>query len=162
LFHTRPGYNKNEYVWGDGTVRIEDFLITNAAGSAYPPELDAAETVTITVRARFLDDVPDPLFGLLIKTVDGVYVHGTNSLIEQGPAASSARHAGDLVEFTFRLVPALVAGHYLLSFGVSADGGLVPLGRRYDSVLVAVRNPRPVTGLVDLRAWFEERVAPDA
>ena len=66
--------------------------------------------------------------------------------------------AGDTRIFRFTLPMALNEGHYLVSFGVSSGdplGELVPLDRRYDSVMVNVTRTLPFWGIVDLSAQFK-------
>ncbi len=45
----------------------------------------------------------------------------------------------------------------MLSFGVSSgpQENLLPLDRRYDSVLITVERPMPFWGIFDLQANFE-------
>jgi lipopolysaccharide transport system ATP-binding protein len=54
---------------------------------------------------------------------------------------------------------ALNEGHYLISFGISSGdpmGELVPLDRRYDSVIVNVGRSLQFWGIVDMAAEFEQ------
>jgi len=68
------------------------------------------------------------------------------------------------VSYHFSMPIQLNSGHYLVSFGVAtgAQEALVPLDRRYDSVLLTVTHPLGVWGLVDLKSTFEHKVVSNA
>lgn len=155
VFHTHPGYNKNEFIWGNGKAKILDYIIRNSSGELYPGVINSKEETELIIKVLYKDYVEKPVYGLLIKSLDGIYLFGTNSLIEQG-YDSSDRKAGDLIWFKFKLRISLSNGNYMLSFGVSDDGGRNPLNRRYDSVIINVQNRRTITGLFDMKTEFEE------
>jgi lipopolysaccharide transport system ATP-binding protein len=154
--HLRPGYNRDEHRWGNGQATILDVAVI-CGGEADRVAVDANAEVTVAARARFLADVASPVYGLLVKTVEGVMVYGANSRTDN-PAPEAPRAAGEVVDFTFTFPAALAQGNYLLSVGVSADpgggGDFVPLDRRYDVLLLKVLNRRALWGLADLGARF--------
>lgn len=157
LFPSRFGYNKNEYVWGIGKVIIIDYKIQGEDGGEYPPAINSNETVIISGKAVFSESVQAPVYGLLIKTIDGVYLHGTNSIIERDDGeAFTPRKQGDVVFFQFKCKLNFASGNYLVSFGISEDNGVTPLYRRYDFVMITVRNDRHIVGLFDVRSEFSE------
>ena len=66
-------------------------------------------------------------------------------------------NAGEVKLFKFSLPMDLNEGHYLVSFGISSGDPrreLIPLDRRYDSILVNVRRTVPLWGILDLKASF--------
>jgi homopolymeric O-antigen transport system ATP-binding protein len=72
-----------------------------------------------------------------------------------GDARFGAVEAGACVSVEFTLPVGLNTGAFLISVGVSSDDGtgeLVPLDRRYDSILVKVLHRLPIWGIVDLNA----------
>ncbi|MFO1305821.1 MAG: ABC transporter ATP-binding protein [Burkholderiales bacterium] len=152
LFVTRPGYRPEEHRFGQGGARIVDVHV-ESGGQAFASPVNAARDLRIAMQVAFERDVESPVYGLLIKTHDGVFLYGTNSSIANGPAPGV--RAGDVVACEFAIPSGLNSGSYLVSLGVSesAPGGeLVPLDRRYDSLLLQAVNDDPVWGLVDLRA----------
>ena len=154
--HLRPGYNANEYRWGNGLARILDVAVV-AGGESDRVAVDANAEVTLLARAHFLADVANPVYGLLVKTVEGVMVYGMNSRMDPVAAPEPARRTGEIVVFSFTFPAALAQGNYLLSIGVSSDplaGDIVPLDRRYDVLLLKVLNRRPLWGIADLNARF--------
>ena len=155
-FHARTFYRKEEHRWGIGGARIIDYHLA-ANGASFPAELTTHQSLSVSFKVMFERAVERPVYGVLIKTIDGVFVYGTNSQLARSTDHPGSAHAGSVqgVCFTFPLM--LNAGGYLLSMGISEelDGGeLVPLDRRYDSVLLSVSHGKPVSGLMDLDAEF--------
>lgn len=158
LFATRPGYRREEHRWGDGGAEILDYHIASG-GRAYPPEIDSGEEVEFAFKVRFDADFRHVVPGLLLKTLDGQFVFGSNPHVAAGGVAPPiAVSAGEVHIFRFRLPLRVNAGDYLLSFGV-ADGApeqtQTPLERRYDAVIIHVARRVPFWGLVDLGAQFD-------
>jgi lipopolysaccharide transport system ATP-binding protein len=97
--------------------------------------------------------------GFLIKTIDGIFLYGTNSFVSsRGQAVVSVR-AGDIRMFRFSLPLNLNAGDFLVSFGISSgdplSGDLLPLDRRYDSVMVKISRSVQFWGISDMGATFD-------
>jgi lipopolysaccharide transport system ATP-binding protein len=155
-FRQRPGYRKDEQRWGSGAARILDFSLAVDA-SEYPPALPAGSIVTLAFKVEFVEDVAQPVFGMLLKTHDGVFLFGSNSDLCGDPSAARGARAGEVRVGEFRFRCALNAGAYLLSVGISdggPDGAMTPLDRRYDSILVTVEHARPFWGIADLDSRF--------
>ncbi|MDO4905645.1 MAG: ABC transporter ATP-binding protein [Lautropia sp.] len=156
LFEERPGYNKDEYRWGTREVEIIDFMVT-ADGGEHTVKLKTGQQVMVAVWVRFRIDVSAPIFGLTIKTPDGVTVYGSNSRDFPGGPIMPAIRAGELVRVVFLMDLRIGAGDFLISLGVAQEiggGEVEPLDRRYDSVLVHVSRQSRCQGLAD----FDMRV----
>jgi len=160
-FHTRPGYRKEEHRWGNGGASITDYLIRSENGD-FPSIIQANETINFYFSVLFDDDYEDVTPGFLLKTIDGVFLYGTNCFQAAGYTCSVKK--GQMVSYHFSMPIQLNSGHYLVSFGVAtgAQEALVPLDRRYDSVLLTVTHPLGVWGLVDLKSTFEHKVVSNA
>ena len=114
---------------------------------------EATEHVFLYLKVKFHADVPRPIYGLTIKTPDGITVYGTNSRDWSKTEQFTARHAEDITVVCFALVPELTTGHYLLSLGVvtqSDSDEIEPLDRRYDLIEVYVSNQSKCFGIADL------------
>lgn len=156
LFHTRRGYNKDEHRWGHGGARIIDFAVV-VDGEAYPARLSSGDSVQFQMKIHFEEDVESAVPGLLIKTLDGVFLYGTNAFLASNGQKVLSPKAGDVVIATFKVPFAVNEGHYMVSLGISSGdplGELVPLDRRYDSILVDVSRPMQFWGIVDMNAEF--------
>jgi lipopolysaccharide transport system ATP-binding protein len=152
-YESRPHYRSQEYRWGDGGARIADFYF-DVDGEAFAMPVRTGGRLRIVMRIDFERDVEEPVYGLLIRTHDGIFLFGTNSRIASKMRSTPARK-GSQVHVEFVLPANLNTGAFLLSLGVSepgADGELVPLDRRYDSILIRVVHDNPVWGLVDFEA----------
>ena len=155
-FEDRTGYNTDEYRWGSREVEITDVMVTTN-GHDHTVRLNTGEQVLVVVWVRFRVDVNAPIYGLTIKTPDGITVYGSNSRdFPDGPVMQPAR-AGQTVRVVFSLDLRIGAGDFLLSLGVAHEiggGEVEPLDRRYDSMLLHVSRQSRCYGLAD----FDMRV----
>ena len=152
-YESRPHYRTEEYRWGNGGARIADFYF-EVDGEAFAAPVRAGARFRIVMRVDFERDVDEPVYGLLIRTHDGVFLFGTNSRIASKTPVPPVRKGGR-ADVEFVLPANLNSGAFLLSLGVSEpgpEGELAPLDRRYDSILIRVVHDNPVWGLVDLEA----------
>lgn len=157
VFHTRPGYRKEEHRWGHGGAAILDHLIVSC-GIHYPSHIGGNAVTDFYIKARFDRDFDSIVPGLLVKTLEGIFLYGTNSFVSSAGRANISVTAGDMKIFKFSLPMALNEGHYLISFGVSSGNPsheLIPLDRRYDSVIIHVERTMQFWGIVDLGASFQ-------
>jgi lipopolysaccharide transport system ATP-binding protein len=157
VFHTRPGYRKEEYRWGHGGASILDYLIVSG-GDRYPSLIEGNAATDFYIKARFDRDFDSIVPGLLVKTLEGIFLYGTNSFVSSVGRVNISATTGDIKIFKFSLPMALNEGHYLVSFGVSSGNPsheLIPLDRRYDSVIVHVGRGMQFWGIVDLGAAFQ-------
>ena len=157
VFPTRPGYRKEEHRWGHGGAAILDYLIVSD-GSRFPSRIEGNAAADFYIKVRFDRDFDSIVPGLLVKTLEGIFLYGTNSFVSSEGRMSISAIAGDMKIFKFSLPMALNEGHYLISFGISSGNPLhelIPLDRRYDSVIVHVGRAMQFWGIVDLGASFQ-------
>lgn len=155
-FHTRPCYRPEEYRWGDGGARIIDFRLAGN-GQEFPSLLQSGQTFKLSYRVVFEREVVRPVFGLLVKSHDGVFLYGTNSHLSESDGLKNIYPAGSTAVANFEFPWQFNAGAHLISVGVSearGEGDLLPLDRRYDAIMVTTDNPRQGSGIVDLGAQF--------
>ena len=160
LFASRPGYRKEEHRWGQGGASILDYMIV-AGGEEYPAEIPTNSVTDFYFKVRFDGPFPNVYPGFLLKTLDGAFLYGTNSFLAMEGRRQIRAEAGEIHVYRFSMPLSVNSGHYLVSFGISSGGSietLIPLERRYDSVLINVANPMPFWGVVDLRASLDIRV----
>lgn len=151
LFSTRNGYNRHEYRWGDGAAAILDFFLANDVG-AYPTAVTTGEKIKLSVTAKFHSSCDSPIFGVTIKTKEGVVVCGANSetlecknFYDLGCCGSAIQVD---IEFSCRLGP----GDYFISLGIATRAGeeIIPHDRRYDAIHFQVYPSKRMFGLTDL------------
>lgn len=158
-YEDRPFYRKEEYRWGSGEAIITDYLVVGPQGE-YPASIECGDQLRFSFRCSFKRDFDNVVPGLMIKTLDGVFIYGTNSLILNDGWQRIPAEAGGEKVFEFSLPFSLNSGDYLVSLGVAAGDdldGLSPLDRRYDSIIIASTRKSPFTGLVDLGAKLTVR-----
>lgn len=140
-FSSRPGYNPHEHRWGSGAAEIMDFSFSDITGNP-TTSLKSGEPMILVIWVRFNDNVPLIIYGLTIKTAEGVTVFGNNSsdITISSPVPPASR--GDVVRVIFKVDQKLGAGEYLLSVGVASavSGEIIPLDRRYDSIHITIEN----------------------
>ncbi len=151
-FENRPGYNPYEYRWGNREAEIFDFCVT-ADSNQHTTQIETGQTVVITIWVSFMRQVDLPIYGLTIKTPDGITLFGSNSRdFDNGPILLMADQGGVYkVSFILR-EQRLGAGEYFLSVGVAEEkaGEIFPLDRRYDAICLHVANRLSRSfGLVD-------------
>lgn len=150
VFHTQPLYQKIEHRWGVRTAEITDYMIKNN-GESYPVSVAGGDTVEIKFRCVFYQNIKSPIFGILLKTPDGINLYGASSR-ELMDDQIGLIMAGAAVDFTFKLKLNFNTGPILLSVGLThcdEYGNDEPLDRRYDAILINVDNEKRFIGLVD-------------
>ena len=151
VFYSRPGYNPNEYRWGDRAAEILDYQLL-AGGEQHPSVVGVGEAVTIFVAVRFIKKLIRPILGCTIKTKEGVTVCGANSEmlnVEQFKQVGQKEGVAVCrIDFSCRLA----AGDYFISLGVATCAGeeIVPHDRRYDAIHLVVEPTPLFFGLADL------------
>jgi len=157
VFATRGGYNPSEYRWGHGGAAILDYLVI-VDGERFPSRIESNSNADFYFKVKFDADFESVVPGFLIKTIDGVFLYGTNSFVSSRGQAVVSVQAGDIKIFKFSLPLNLNAGDFLVSFGVSSGdplvGTLVPLDRRYDSVMLKISRSVQFWGISDMGATF--------
>ena len=157
LFTSRPGYRKEEVRWGTREAEIVDYLLVSD-GVEYPAYIESGAIANFYIKVLFKSDIADVVPGLLIKTLEGVFVYGTNSLISSNENRIFIGRATESEIFCFTIPMRLKEGHYLISFGVGEGKNyrdeLAALDRRYDSIMVHIKGGSEFSGIVDLGAGF--------
>ena len=152
-------YNPSEYRWGNGKASIVAYTL-EANGKKDPAYVNKRDLVRVAVQVAFHEDLEDLIYGLTIKTPDGVSVYGTNSLWkgQQVPL----RKKGERVEVQFSFRANLVDGDYFISLGVAQDDAekdSIPVDRRYDLIhLKVVDDEHSSFGIAVLDMDIEESV----
>ncbi len=141
-FENRSGYNPYEYRWGSREAEIFDFCVTSGS-SRHTTYIETGQIVVITIWVRFMRQAGLPIYGLTIKTPDGITLFGSNSRdFDNGPLLLTANQ-GSIYKVSFILQEQrLGAGEYLVSVGVAEEkaGEIFPLDRRYDAICLHVAN----------------------
>ena len=151
----RRDYNKTEHRMGAGGARILDCLLEQD-GRVDPPGLHAGRRLDIYCKVRYDRDVEWPTFGIQLRTVDGMLVYGTSTLLEGMRLARAAAGTFRVFKVSFSL--ALPACSLFLGLGVGDRKGEATqiLDTRLDLLHLEIFNPRVVSGLADLGSTFQD------
>ena len=156
-FEKRAGYNPHEYRWGNREAEIIDFMVTTD-GKNHISHIPSSVRTLVVMWVRVVKALSMPIYGLMIKTPDGITVYGCNSRdYSEGPMVEPVE-SGDVVRVVFHLDQRLGAGDYLISLGVAEErfGEIVPLDRRFDAVHVTVSNSMSrAFGVAEFNMWIE-------
>jgi len=158
MFDKRNSYNPYEHRWGNDEAHILDYLLMAEDGTAYPATVGMDSTVTLYLKVLAHRDVALPIFGLNIKTKEGLMLYGSNSLLAGTPQQRRPLMAGQVEIVQFRWTVRYNGGDYLLSVGLASGASLedaMPLDRRYDSILLPVLPSRRFVGLADMELKIE-------
>lgn len=156
----RASYNASEYRWGNREAEIVDYRI-ESDGEIDPRSVRRGSRVSLSMTVEFHRDLDKVIFGLTLKTVDGVTVYGVNNRARSMAELSYRAGTRTVVEFEFDVN--LLPGEYFVSLGVAVDDETVDnlaIDRRYDMVHLSVEGGPADFGIADLGAKirFDGRV----
>jgi lipopolysaccharide transport system ATP-binding protein len=152
----RRSYNRDEFRWGNGHAEIRDFVIKTPQGED-PVTFERGVAVELQMRVYFHESMEEVIYGLTIRTVDGVMVFGANTRSRQ--METKKRTRGETAEIRFRFTLNVLPGEYFLSLGVAQDDDSVDnlaIDRRYDLVHLSVIGGPDDLGFAELCMQIEE------
>lgn len=150
-FALRPNYNPHEHRWGDQGAEILDFCLFSAR-EEYPVSIKTGTTLNLWFSVRFHQEIVRPIYGITIKTKEGVTVYGKNTLLEPDDANLDAGRAKSLSVIKARFSASLAPGDYFISIGIASRGAdsILPHDRRYDSIHFHIEPTEEFHGIADL------------
>lgn len=151
VFHTRLNYNEHEYRWGDGRAQIIDFILS-AIERGSCTTFSSGDKIEVIFSVRFVEELIRPIFGVTVKTKEGIVVCGSNSELLSVRELQSLGRKGSTVIIRATFKCKLTQGDYFLSLGVATKNGeeVIPHDRRYDSIHIHVAPTNSYFGLVDM------------
>ena len=149
-------YNPDEHRWGDGRAKIISYSITG--DEVEEPMIYArGAAVEIRMQIHFFESLRSPIYGLTIRTLDGVTVFGANTRSRY--LAVKAPSSGDETEIIFKFQLNVLAGDYFISLGVADDdeqADQIAVDRRYDMLHVIVKGGPDDLGFADMQMSISE------
>ena len=107
-----------EQRYGNGEAEIEACWLEDAEGNRVNI-VTAGDTLSWCYRVRFVQAVDRPVYAMMLKTIDGKAVFGTDTATLTLVPESGA--PDQCIEARFKFVAALAAGNYFLNAGVRRD-----------------------------------------
>ncbi|MFW2440906.1 MAG: ABC transporter ATP-binding protein [Arenicellales bacterium] len=144
---SRPLYNHAEYRWGDQRGLIQDYVML-VNGVAPGSMCESGDRVDLLIRVVFHQDVSNPIFGLTIKTADGIIVYGANTRARN--LAVPAGRAGSEMLIRFSFNADLIGGDYFISLGLADDDEKkdnLAIDRRYDLIHLQIKAEQSDFGI---------------
>lgn len=151
LWKTRFNVNPSIVEYGDKKAEIIDFCMLDDNG-IITNSIEKDKEFRIKMKILFHDTIEEPIFAYTIKDRMGNDLTGTNTLYEEinvGP-----KHAGDVVEVTFRQIMTLHGGEYLVSLGCTSyeQMDFVVYHRLYDAFNLTVISQKNSVGYFDMNS----------
>ncbi|MBR1930496.1 MAG: ABC transporter ATP-binding protein [Lachnospiraceae bacterium] len=145
------GTNPDVQEYGTMQARIVDYYLTDDRGLRTLAILKGSE-YTMHMTVEFSDHIPEPIFALSLKNVQGTEITGTNSMIER--AFLDSVEPGQRKEITFTQRMTLQGGEYLISLGVTGYRGdtFEVYHRLYDVINVTVVSDKNTVGFYDMES----------
>jgi len=153
----RRSYNRTETRFGNGEAKIVDYALQ------YEDQWDAVDVpfrskLNIYLKVAFFGDVPAPAAGFCIKTVEGIYIYATNTIIMDRQIRPAS--GGDVWIFKFAFALTVSPGDYFFDLAVlevdgTRGGCVLDVRRSIAHCVVSLERDRPFDGLVDLDPSFE-------
>lgn len=145
----RPSYNNNEVQYGGELAQVVDFFIC-ANKVVYPKTLPFGDSIEVYVKVRSEGNNFVPEFGFSIRTVNGIYVYGTNTIMN--PNAFHRIENDDQVVYKTAMNSKLQRGDYFMDIGVFRRSGVdnIRLHARRQMIHFSVDSTPWFDGLVDI------------
>ncbi len=156
VFSTRPGYNLYEHRWGDQAALLLDYCM-KADGDTYPAAVQSGARIDLWVSAKCQSEIDQPVFGMTIRTKQGITVYARNSRTAKVPAFDTFGRNGSVLILRLSFTCRLGTGDYFISLGLASNQGqhVVPHDRRYDAIHLQVLPQQRFIGMADLDCDFQ-------
>lgn len=152
----RKSYNPNEYRQKSSRCEIVDYLIITW-NDIDPSIISSGELLDVYIKVKYCSPVQYPLFGIALKTIDGLPVYALNSFYNK--RFVDAVDNSQTIIFKFSLKMNLHCGDYFFDFGTDekiSDENYICLERRCSIVHLTVTEKNRFDGIVDLEADCQE------
>lgn len=148
-----PLYNPHEFRFGDGRARIIDAMLDHE-GRIDPPRIPAGASIDLYVKVAYAADIPQPILGFTLKTLEGVEIFGVCTEWLRDCRVEPAQ-SGDEKIYRFTLPLWLKAGDWFLDLAVAASMADI-LDQRRAVLHLHLTDSVIHTGLVRLEPAFAD------
>jgi lipopolysaccharide transport system ATP-binding protein len=150
-FSARAGYNPYEYRWGDKAAQILDFHM-QCGQQEYPTAIKSGSRIDLQFTVAYHTELINPIFGITIKTKEGLTVYGSNSELLQKQEIRETGQSKSTILISSSIEANLTPGDYFISIGVATSSGetITPRDRRYDAIHFTITPPEPFFGIAQL------------
>lgn len=138
--------------YGNGAASIIDFALVDEGGEL-SSSIFKGTKFQIRSKVEFHETIQNPIFTFTFKTIKGVDVTGSNTMLEN--VDTGIVHQGDVLVTTFEQEMYLQGGEYLLSIsctGFDSSGEFQVYHRLYDVCSVTVISDKDTVGFYDMNS----------
>ena len=146
--------NPNLLEYGNRMAEIIDFEVLDDKGML-SNTIEKGTSFKIRLKARFNEDIQEPILAYTFKNIKGTEITGTNTMFEKVQIERSGKV--DICTVTFTQDMNLQGGEYLLSFGCTGykDGDFTVFHRLYDACNITVVSSKNTVGFYDMNSKIE-------
>lgn len=144
--------NKSCTEYGNGAASIVDFALLDEEGEI-SSSIFKGTRFQIKSKVEFHETIQNPIFTFTFKTIKGVDVTGSNTMLEN--VDTGVVQEGDVLVTTFDQEMYLQGGEYLLSIsctGFDSAGEFQVYHRLYDVCSVTVISDKDTVGFYDMNS----------
>jgi lipopolysaccharide transport system ATP-binding protein len=150
--HNNPTFNKNEYRYGNQKARIVDYILV-VDGATNPLVIQAKSTVDLYLKVFFDEIMCGFIFGMNIKTKDGVLIYGNNTFLQA--LKMEPGKPGEIKVFKVTFQANFAPSDVFLGFGVAETQEFLS-DIRENCAHLKIIDDSSYTGLVSLPISFTE------
>jgi lipopolysaccharide transport system ATP-binding protein len=147
---SRRSYNKNESRTGDGRAEILDYVCVR--GHDFDVfEIKTWDSLKIYMKIVFRRTFQLPIYGISIKSVEGVKVYGTNTWLDRVDVPPVSE--GEVVIFCYEIKISLAGGDFFATLAIAdrVDSQYVLADHRTDLVHIRVQSGKEgMNGFVEM------------
>ena len=148
---------ESEMVYGDGQADIQKSWLIDSEGNQINV-IKSGVPFRFCYQVVFNKDVENPIFAMMLKTLEGVSVYGVDS--SNLDCDVKNYKAGDVANIIFSVKNPLAPGVYYLNCGLKnkAEDGEYFLSRRVDTAMIRIISSEETTvisGLAEMNAKLE-------
>ncbi|AOZ94733.1 hypothetical protein LPB68_14490 [Paenibacillus crassostreae] len=147
----------NEIRYGNGKARIVEYKLTDELKNE-STVFKTGEKINIHLKAEVSDTINVPVVGVIIKTINGIEVFGTNTKILGCESTTVVK--GNMICSEISLPMYLNEGTYFLTLGITdqSNGETVTVDRMIDVTFIRVVSETKSIGLVNLNLGGEAKI----
>lgn len=130
-----------------GDMVLSDVRLDTGTDKSF---VSAGDRFSVTFEAEAIEDVEEPVFGLILRSIEGAYLFDTNTLWREQPTGSFSKGQGTQVRFDMKAN--LLSGIFLVTVTAASSDGSIPFAWNTDALTFEVRGPKHSSGIALLDA----------
>jgi lipopolysaccharide transport system ATP-binding protein len=156
-YSSTEGYLSSENRWGDYRAKITAFKVSVNEKGKHKVKYRSGEKLNIQFMFLCNEKISKLVPGILLKTKEGIYLFGTNSINVDGKVINASPKECYTVSFEFDVN--INSGEYLISLGLSSveNSEFIAVDKRYDSILLEIESAKKDAGILSLNSNYSQK-----